>query len=293
MSFPGLTIIGERINPGFRSTESLFEKEDIPGIQALAVRQAEEGASYLNVNCGTKALENPDFMVSVIEAIQEVVDIPLSIDCPDLEVQKRCLQAYDPQKAGGQKPVINSIAETRWEMTELLKIQPCKVMLMASERMEAGRKTPNKKGEEVYSVARRMVDNLKRDYGLTNDDFIVDVSISAIAADFEGLIRMALEGTRLIHNDPELEGIHVSGGLSNLPQQMPKLGADGEPLALRLENAFLTLAHPLGFDYVLGTPWRDYRQLEENDFTLQVFKDFVEADGMSAMQVVQRFYRAA
>lgn len=293
MSFPGLTIIGERINPGFRSTEALFDNEDIAGIQELAIRQAEAGAAYLNVNCGTKALDDPRFMVSVIRAIQQVVDIPLSIDCPDLEVQKRCLQAYDADRARGEKPVINSIAETRWEMAELLNIRPCKVMLMASERMEDGRKMPNKKGEEVYNVARRMVENLKRDYGLTNDDFIIDVSISAIAADFEGLIRMALEGTRLIHNDPELAGIHVSGGLSNLPQQMPKLGADGEPLALRLENAFLTLAHPLGFDYVLGTPWREYRQLQEDDFILKVFKDFVEADGMSAMQVVQKFYRAA
>lgn len=293
MSFPGLTIIGERINPGFRSTEALFDNEDIPGIQQLAKRQAEEGATYLNVNCGTKALENPDFMVSVIEAIQETVNIPLSIDCPDFEVQKRCLQAYDPDKAGGEKPIINSIAETRWEMTELLSIRPCKVMLMASERMDEERKVPNKKGEEVYVVARRMVDNLKRDYGLVNDDFIIDVSISAIAADFEGLIRMALEGTRLINSDPDLAGVHVSGGLSNLPQQMPALGADGEPLALRLENAFLTLAHPLGFDYVLGTPWRNYQPLPTNDFILCVFKDFVEADGMTAMQIVQKFYRAA
>jgi cobalamin-dependent methionine synthase I len=56
---PGLTIIGERINPGFRSTQALFDDEDFPGIQALAVRQAQAGASYLNVNAGTKALKDP------------------------------------------------------------------------------------------------------------------------------------------------------------------------------------------------------------------------------------------
>ena len=59
MSIPGLTIIGERINPGFRSTKALFDNEDIGGIQDLAVRQAKAGASYLNVNAGDKAISDP------------------------------------------------------------------------------------------------------------------------------------------------------------------------------------------------------------------------------------------
>lgn len=42
---PGLQIIGERINPGFRSTRQLFETADIAGIQALARRQAAAGAA--------------------------------------------------------------------------------------------------------------------------------------------------------------------------------------------------------------------------------------------------------
>lgn len=291
MSIPGLTIIGERINPGFRSTEALFDHADIAGIQALAVRQADAGAAYLNVNCGTHALEEPQFMIRVIEAIQAVVDIPLSFDCPDLEVQRRCLEVYDQDRAGGQKPIINSIAETRWEMAELLNIRPCKVLLMSSERMEGERKIPNKQGSEVYEVTKRMINNLQSDFDLANEDFIVDVSISALSADFEGLLRMAVEGTRLIKQDPDLQGVHVSGGLSNLPQQMPKLAVNGTSLALPLENAFLSVAMPVGFDYVLGTPWREYEILPEDNWILQVFKEFLAADGMEAMKVVQKFYR--
>ena len=43
-----IRIIGERINPGFKSTKALFDEQDLPGIQALAVKQAEAGAAYLN-----------------------------------------------------------------------------------------------------------------------------------------------------------------------------------------------------------------------------------------------------
>lgn len=293
MSIPGLTIIGERINPGFRSTQALFDNEDIKGIQALAVRQAEAGSAYLNVNCGAKAITDCQFMVDVVQALQDVVDIPLSFDCPDLNVQRRCLEVYDDKKASGEKPLINSIAETRWEMVELLNIRPCKVLLMSSERMESDRKVPNKFGSDVYDVTKRMMKNIKRDFDLKNNDFIVDVSVSAVAADFEGLIRMALEGIDLIRKDPELEGVHISGGLSNLTQQMPKLAADGTPLAIQLENAFLTLAVPRGFDYVLGTPWREYELLPESNAILQTLKEFVVAEGFDAMHVAKKFYKAS
>ncbi len=57
-----LTIIGERINPGFKSTKALFDNSDLAGVQALAVRQAEAGASYLNVNIGARALTDPAFL---------------------------------------------------------------------------------------------------------------------------------------------------------------------------------------------------------------------------------------
>ncbi len=55
-------IIGERINPGFKSTKALFDNQDLPGIQALAIKQAEAGARYQNVNIGAQALTDPQWM---------------------------------------------------------------------------------------------------------------------------------------------------------------------------------------------------------------------------------------
>ncbi len=292
MSIPGLTIIGERINPGFRSTQALFEKEDFKGIQDLAVRQAKAGASYLNVNAGTKALKDPQFMVEVVRCIQAVVDLPLSLDCPDFAVQETVLKAYDADKARGRKPVINSISESRWELAELLKIRPCKAILMSSEQVRDGRMVPNRSGAEVHEVAKRKIRRLLAGgYGMANDDFIVDVSIATLAADTEGLIRMALDGIRLVRQDPELAGVHIMGGLSNLPQHLPDKAADGSDLKFQLECAFLTVAMPTGFDTVLGTPWRGYTLLPEDNFVLREFRRIIELRDSDALMAVVDLYQ--
>ena len=149
MTLENLTIIGERINPGFKSTKELFENEDIGAIQALAVKQRDAGAAYLNVNIGVRAKNDPQFMSEIIRAIQDVVDIPLSFDFPNVEVQVNCLETYDQERGGGKKPIINSISEPRRDMMELLDVRPCRVVLMSSERLRDGAPKPNKTGAEM------------------------------------------------------------------------------------------------------------------------------------------------
>ena len=292
MPIPGLSIIGERINPGFRSTKALFDNEDIKGIQDLAVRQAKAGATYLNVNAGDKAISDPRFMVEIVRAIQQVVNLPLSLDCPDFAVQEAALEAYDQDKSGGRKPLVNSISESRWELAELLKIRPCKAILMSSEQVRDGKMVHNRTGAEVHEVARRMAERLKDGgYGVANDDLFVDVSICTLAADTEGLIKMALEGIRAVRDDPALAGIHIMGGLSNLPQHLPDKAADGSDLKFQLECAFLTVAMPVGFDTVLGTPWREYGLLPEDNFVLREFRRIIELRESDALMAIVDLYQ--
>ncbi|MCL4182212.1 MAG: dihydropteroate synthase [Burkholderiaceae bacterium] len=292
MSIPGLSIIGERINPGFRSTKALFDNEDIDGIQKLARRQAEAGATCLNVNAGDKAISDPRFMVEIVRAIQEVVNLPLSLDCPDFAVQEAALQAYDQARAGGRKPLVNSISESRWELAELLKIRPCKAILMSSEQVRDGKMVHNRTGAEVHETARRMAERLKEGgYGVGNADLFVDVSICTLAADTEGLIKMALEGIRAVRDDPALAGIHIMGGLSNLPQHLPDKAADGSDLKFQLECAFLTVAMPIGFDTVLGTPWREYALLPEDNFVLREFRRIIELRDSDALMAIVDLYQ--
>lgn len=288
---PELTIIGERINPGFASSNALFEREDIAGIQALARRQAEAGARYLNVNVGNRAVSDSRFMIEVIRAIQAVVDIPLSFDFPRLDVQEVCLGAYSYEQARGRKPIVNSVSESRLEMLEALKISPCKVMVMASERLEDGEAVANRTPGQLHAVAARMTQRLREEYGLANDDVFIDVSIPAFAADNRGLIRMALKGTQLIGSDPQLAGVHVMGGLSNIGLMLPKREFEGVKLQHAIERAFLTLAMPLGFDTALATPWQDYSPLPAGHPVLEAFRELIELQGADFLRRLRQFLR--
>jgi 5-methyltetrahydrofolate--homocysteine methyltransferase len=290
MSANKLNIIGDRINPGFRSSKALFDNSDIEGIQNLAVRQVEAGAYALDVNIGPRALQEKEFMVEVIRALQDVVSVPLAFDSPDIEVQEVCLRTYDDQKANGQKPIVNSIAEPRAEMLELLKIRPFKVILMASERMEDGVGKPNQRAREVYEVTKRMSKKILQTADLTTDDIIVDVSISALATDTKGLTKMALDGIRMISEDPDLEGIHIMGGLTNIGQMLPPKEIDGENLKSLIERAFLTVAMPLGFDTVLITPWHNLSPLPQDNELLRSFKEVIELTGGKALRGIRSLY---
>src|SRR5207244_4212485 len=138
MTLSHLNLIGERINPGFTNSKALLDKEDIKGLQKLAVSQVQKGAHYLTINVGDRATRDSNFLVKLIEAVQDVVDVPLSFDYPHHSVQEICLKTYRPEKARGRKPIVNSVTELRLDMLGLLKIQPFRLVLMACERLENG-----------------------------------------------------------------------------------------------------------------------------------------------------------
>ena len=291
MAIPQLKIIGERINPGFKSSLALFENSDLKGIQDLAKKQVDNGACALNINIGERALKDAKFMADVIRAVQDVVSVPLSFDFPNKPVQKTCLEVYDQVKAGGAKPIVNSISELRWDMLELLDIRPFRILLMASERVENDRIIANKTAQEVYMTTKRMVEKiLKTRKNICIDDIIVDVSVGPVSSDTEDLTKMAIDSIRSIGSDKDLKGIHMSVGLSNISIMLPNVGVDGTPLKPQVESAFLTLTVPYGLDYIIGTAGRNYELLPDDNRVLKIMKEAMEIGGFDALMKIQELY---
>jgi len=292
-SSPGFNIamIGDRINPGFKPTRVLVENHDIAGIQALAVRQVESGASYLDVTIGPRAFTDHGYLTETIQAIQKAVTVPLCFDYPDRNLQEVCFKAYDRTRGG--PALVNSITEQRWEIMDLYKTYgPFKVIVMASERMEDGAAKQNKTATEIAATAKRAASHLQDDYGMALSDIYIDVSVSAVVADTGGLHRATLEAVRTLHSDPQLRGLHIMGGLTNIGQQLPPKATDGSDLKLSLECAFLTLAVPLGFDTILCTPWRNYHPLPDDNYVLNAYKNILGQTGSNALRAVRKLYRA-
>jgi cobalamin-dependent methionine synthase I len=286
MPIQGLTIIGESINDSVPSTHKLFDANDIEGLKALAKSQDEGGAAYIDVNVGPRSAQ---FMAEMVRQVQSVTAKPLSIDTPDPAMAEAALKAYDLARAGGKVPVLNSISPLRLEMFELRRIVPFKPILLVSERNEGGRGLPNHTAQEVYDTARMMLAEARK-RGLAPGNCIIDPAIAPIASDSEGHLSRIVGAMRLIHADPAFAGFHMSVGLSNFTVMLPTKRADGSPVKNPLENAFLTIAMPLGLDHIIGSVKRNYEILPAGHPALVCIQECLQREGFDVIMRVQEFY---
>lgn len=290
MAVPGLTIIGESINDSVPSTKKLFDENDIPGLLELARSQDEKGAAWIDVNVG---LRPPEFMADLVRRIQSVTAKPLSIDTPDPAIARAALEAYDPERARGRKPILNSISPLRPDMFDLHAVRPFIPILMASERYEpgAGCGSANRSAEETRATARALLEEARRRVpGFRNDQAIVDPGIAPIGSDCEGQLRRVLDTLALLRDDPTFEGVHRSVGLSNFTVMLPSKTKDGAPVKGPLESAFLTLAMPLGLDTIIGSTVRKYEILPAGHPALACLEDILKLEGYDTLVRLKEFY---
>jgi cobalamin-dependent methionine synthase I len=289
MGVPGLTIIGEAINDSVPSTYTLFEENNIDGIVDLARLQAEKGAAYIDVNVGSRS---PDFMVEVVKKIQDRISLPLSIDTPDPAIAAAGLEAYNAERAGNQKPILNSISEARLEMFGLYTIQPFIPVLLVTEGIdESGEKIMNKTAEQIHATAISMVSTArKRIAQITNNRLILDPGIMPIGSDSKGDFKRLMHAMVLIHEDRDLAGVNMSVGLSNFTAMLPSKKSDGSPVKSPLESAFLTMAMPLGLNFIIGSVHRKYALLTDGDPAMQCLRDVLKLEGVEAIMRVMKFF---
>jgi cobalamin-dependent methionine synthase I len=286
MPIPELTIIGESINDSVPSTKKLFDAGDIPGLLELARSQDVGGAAYIDVNVGPRSAE---FMAQLVGQIQQVTAKPLSIDTPDIEIARAGLTAYDPARAGGQRPILNSISALRVAMFDLVKVRPFRPILLVSEQMVDGRSRPCRTAAETHAAARALVAQAAA-HGIPASDCIVDPGIAPLGSDSEGNLQRLIGAMELIHADAGLAGIHMSVGLSNFTVMLPAKCADGSPVKGPLESAFLTKAMPLGLDLVIGSVKRNYNRLPADHPAMGCLEDCLRLGGFESIMRVRDFY---
>ena len=246
------------------------------------------GAAFIDVNVGARS---PEFMADMVRKVQGVTAKPLSIDTPDPAIARAGLEAYDPQRAGGRKPILNSITSLRAGMFDLYKIQPFRPILLISEHLVDGRSQPCHTPEETYAAAKHLVAAfLKRCPGATNDDCILDPGIAPIGSDSEGNLKRLIRAMEMIRADAGFAGTHASVGLSNFTVMLPPKRADGSPVKGPLESAFLTKAMPLGLDMVIGSVKRSYDLLPPEHPAMACIEDCLKLDGFDAIMRVREFY---
>ena len=204
-----MLIIAERINASRRYIASAISSENRAFIQNEAKAQALAGADYIDVNAGIFEGEEAERLKWVIEAVQEVTDVPLSIDSPDPEVIKAVLGHLE------KRPIINSITlePTRLEgiLPLVLEYKTKVIGLCQSEHTTA------ETVEDKFRLAGQLVERVT-EAGISLDDLYIDPLVYPLATNPQSAVITIQAIEQIMTGFP---GVHTTCGLANVSYGLP------------------------------------------------------------------------
>jgi 5-methyltetrahydrofolate corrinoid/iron sulfur protein methyltransferase len=120
-----MKFIGENINLMSRTVSAALRSQDTHSIQMLAQEEASAGMDYININTGPAKRGSAGLMQWMVETVQAVTPLPLSLDTTSNESLEAGLRVYrSPHRA-----LINSITLARLdEEISLLSRYPAEMV---------------------------------------------------------------------------------------------------------------------------------------------------------------------
>ncbi|MGB6364495.1 MAG: dihydropteroate synthase [Thermoanaerobaculia bacterium] len=227
-------IIGERINPtGRKALAAQLQEGNFDMVRADATAQVEAGAGMLDVNSGVPGADEAKLLVEMVEIVQKIVDVPLSLDSS----VAAALAAALPVCQG--KPLVNSVTgeEERLEqLLPLIKQRGAAVIGLALD--EEG---PSNDPAVRFTIAKKIVERAA-DHGIPPEDVIIDPLVMTVGADQQAAL-VTLETIRRVRQEM---GNNLTVGASNV-----SFGLPGRPV---LTAAFLALAMGAGLTSAIANP---------------------------------------
>ena len=215
------------------SVKAAVEARDAAYIGEIAVKQAQAGASILDVNGGVVGQE-AECLSWLVNVVQDAVDLPL------------CLDSADPAALGAALPLcrkpamINSITTEgdRFD-TVLPLVLEYKTKVIALCMGEYG---PPSGVEDRVETASQLVDRLTA-AGVPLDDIYIDACALPVSTGPEHGMSLAEAIGRIMARYP---GVHTSVGLSN--------ASFGLPMRKLLNETLIVLLMARGLDAAIADP---------------------------------------
>lgn len=227
-------LIGERINPSRRErlAASLAEG-DMSLVRREAMAQVEAGAQVIDVNVSAVGINEARVLPLAVEAVAEVVDVPICIDSTDLEALTEALD-----RCPG-RPLVNSVTGETASLESVLPLvrdRQCAVIGLCMDE----RGIP-KGAARRLEIAERIVDAAET-FGIAPEDVIIDPLSMAVGADPEAAIA-TLEAVGLISRRL---GVNTTLGGSNVSFGLPDRSL--------INRTFLAMSVPAGLTSALLDP---------------------------------------
>jgi 5-methyltetrahydrofolate--homocysteine methyltransferase len=219
-------LIGERINPaGKTKLQEALKAGNLDIVRREALAQAQAGADILDVNVGTFGVDEVTLLPQAVQAVMEIVDIPLCLDSNNPAALEAALKIYKG------KPLINSVTGEEHSLAKVLPL--VKEYGAAVVGLVQDDEGIPKDAERRVSVARKLVERAEA-AGIAREDIIIDCLAFAVGADTSSGPAI-IEAIRRIR--AEL-GVNITLGASNVSFGLP----DRE----LLNNAFVVMAVAAG-----------------------------------------------
>ncbi len=241
-------MIGEKFNPsGFKKLGQALVEKDMDFIQQLALRQVAWGADGVDINVGYPNINQVQMMAMVVEAVQSVVDVPLSIDSNKPEVLEAGLQV-----ATG-KPLVNSVSGVESQMVRILPMVKERGAVMIGLTITEEGIPPT--AEERLAVAGRIIERAAQ-IGIPIEDIMIDPLVMPIGGDNLS----ATVTIKTIERIKQEFGVNICLGASNVSFGLMERHS--------VNAAFLTYAMQAGVTCAITDPIKLGRTVRATDMLL-------------------------
>jgi len=307
-------VIGESIHASIPKTGDIMRQlnelgadaystpsEPLNYIKALIESQAGEGADYIAVNLDAFGEDDPqvavDMMVKYIRLVRQWGGgVPVCIDSSNDDVLIAGLKQWYNNDVQVKQPLINSVKV--YTMDRILPLK--KDFDYAFIGLLVGEKLPTGPGgshsvDELYSLARQIFEKAVEEYGFKPAEIYFDSTVFPLAIDMPmepnvpGYTYRAFETIRKIKDDPKMNGVHCSLGVSNCARDLPgrKIGVC---------RAYVAKAVEYGLDAAIVNVAHHYGLVEPPAELLELVDAYAKMDGSveslnKAMELMGKFCR--
>jgi 5-methyltetrahydrofolate corrinoid/iron sulfur protein methyltransferase len=233
-----MLIIGENIHIIAPVVREAINNRDTAAIQSLAKAQVDAGAAWLDLNIGPQKKEGPDVMRWLVPAVQEVVDVPLSLDTTNLEAIKVGLSLLK------QQGMVNS---TSGEPERLQNVPPVAAEYGAKlVALCMGKSGIPMTAEERVSIAIDQLVPRAMEVGIPMEDLYLD-PLAMTVAGCQEFAPHAVEAIRYIKQGMDPAPM-TTIGLSNVSNTV---AAEKRSL---LNRTYLVMLMAVGLDTAIADP---------------------------------------
>jgi 5-methyltetrahydrofolate corrinoid/iron sulfur protein methyltransferase len=231
-------IIGENIHIISQAVKDAVAERDIKFFQDLAVQQVEAGADALDLNIGPQKKMGHEIMPWLVQGVQEVVNVPLSLDTTNLTAIEEGL------KVAKNQCIINS---TSAEAERLEKVPP----LAKEYNAKIIALTMGKGGipvgaEERVNIALESLIPRAIELDIPMEDLLIDPLVLTVSGCQE-YCPECVEAVRILKvagDPPPMTNVGLSNVSNAVPREMRDL----------INRTYCVMLMAAGVDYAIADP---------------------------------------